>query len=135
MAASDHINLPQFNPENEFYGKMSEMVPISVLKQMKGNNLRYEGDHLQSLADDIRQNGLRNPGFIEYYQEGRTAYMGEGHHRLAALEMSGYTHMPMSVIRHESEDVKQRGLKVRGFEPDRFNYVPGNLKPSQIMDF
>lgn len=126
---------PQFNPENKFYGEKSEMVPISLLKRMKGNDLRYEGEELQNLAEDIKRNGLRNPGFIEYYQEGRTAYMGEGHHRMAALEALGHTHMPMSVIRHESRDPEGRGLRVRGAEPNRHGYVPGNMKPSEIMDF
>jgi len=116
---------------------MSEMVPIRVLKQMRGNPLRYTGEKLESLSKDIAQHGLRNPGFIEYYQEPRVAYLGEGHHRLAALEMAGFTHMPVTVIRHEYSEPhpKRNAIPVRGIEPNRHNYVPGNLKPSQIMDW
>ncbi|NBX51275.1 hypothetical protein EBT25_15460 [bacterium] len=135
MPASDHINIPQFNPENEFYGKMSEMVPISVLKEMRGNDLRYEGAELINLAEDIKKNGLRNPGMLEYYQPSRNAYLGEGNHRLAALEMAGYTHMPVTVFRNEHSDTRGKAKPVRGIEPDRHGYVPGNLKPSQIMDW
>lgn len=122
---------PQFNPENKFYGDMSEMVPISTLKGMRGNNLRYEGEQLKGLLDDINKNGLRSPGMIEYYQGSRTAHLGEGHHRLAALEMGGYTHMPVTVFRNEYSG---KGVPVRGAEPNRHGYVPGNLKPSDIMD-
>jgi hypothetical protein len=135
MSASEHISHPQFNPENKFYGEMSEMVPISLLKQMRGNELRTGPEYIQSLAESIQKEGLRMPGAIEYYQEGRTAYMGEGHHRLAALESLGHTHMPMTVFRHESEDSRKRGIQVRGKDPNRFDYVPGNMKPSDIMDF
>ncbi len=110
------------------------MVPISLLKGLKGNNLRYEGDKLKELSEDIKKNGLRNPAFLEYYQDSRTVYMGEGHHRLAALEMAGYTHMPTTVIRHESANTSSRAKPVRGIDPNRGGYVPGNLKPSQIMD-
>ena len=125
---------PQFNPENEFYGSMSEMVPISILKGMCGNDLHYRGKKLQALSDDIKQNGLRSPGMMEYYQEGRTAFLGEGHHRMAALEMAGFTHMPVTVFRNEFADTSGKGKPVRGIDPNHHNYVPGNLKPSQIMD-
>jgi len=125
---------PQFNPENEFYGSMSEMVPISILKGMRGNDLHYRGKKLQALSDDIKQNGLRSPGMMEYYQEGRTAFLGEGHHRMAALEMAGFTHMPVTVFRNEFADTSGKGKPVRGIDPNHHNYVPGNLKPSQIMD-
>ncbi len=114
---------------------MSEMVPISVLKQMRGNPLRYKGEELKSLSEDIKQHGLRNPGFIEYYQGSRTAYLGEGNHRLAALEMAGYTHMPVTVIRHESDHTPKQAIPVRGVDPNQHGYVPGNMKPSQIMDY
>jgi hypothetical protein len=127
-------NGPQFNPENEFYGSMSEMVPISILKGMRGNDLHYRGEKLQALSDDIKQNGLRTPGMMEYYQEGRTAFLGEGHHRMAALEMAGFTHMPVTVFRNEFADTSGKGKPVRGVDPNHHNYVPGNLKPSQIMD-
>lgn len=127
-------NGPQFNPENEFYGSMSEMVPISILKGMTGNDLRYEGAKLRELSEDIKQNGLRSPGMMEYYQEGRTAHLGEGHHRMAALEMAGFTHMPVTVFRNEFADNRGRGVPVRGVDPNQHGYVPGNLKPSQIMD-
>jgi len=71
---------------------------------------------------------------MEYYQEGRTAFLGEGHHRMAALEMAGFTHMPVTVFRNEFADTSGKGKPVRGVDPNHHNYVPGNLKPSQIMD-
>ena len=126
---------PLYVPDNEFYGRMSEMVPISALKRMRGNELRYEGEDLQRLAEDIKKNGLRNPGIIDYYQHSKTAALGEGNHRLAALEMAGFTHMPATVIRLAAHDVGFRGVPVRGAVPNRHGYVRGNMKPSEIMDW
>lgn len=111
------------------------MVPISALKKMRGNPLSYEGEELQKLSEDIKQNGLRNPGIIDYYQHSKTASLGEGNHRLAALEMAGFTHMPATVIRIAAHDVGFRGVPVRGVTPNQHNYVPGNMKPSEIMDW
>jgi len=132
MSRKEHLG-PQFNPVYEHVIQYTEMVPISVLKTLKGNDLRYEGEELKKLSEDIQQHGLRYPADITYNQYSRRAYMGEGHHRLAALEMAGYTHMPTIVTRVESD--LQRGVRVRGIEPNQHNYVPASLKPSQIMDF
>jgi len=124
---------PQFNPVYKHLIPYTELVPISVLKTLKGNELRYEGKALEELSEDIKKRGLLYPAMIQYNQFSRTAYMGEGHHRLAALEMAGYTHMPTTVSRVETDT--KRGINVRGVEPDRHNYVPASLKLSQIMDY
>lgn len=123
-------NGPQFNGE---YDDLTEMVPISILKNMRGNRHRYEGAELQKLADDIKTNGLNYPGVINYFQQSRTAYLGEGNHRLTALEMAGFTHMPATVQRLNSSDT-DRGKPVRGIEPNSYGHVPSELSPSQIMD-
>ena len=127
-------NGPQFNPYNESHGPMSEMVPISVLKGMRGNELWKGEDHINELAESIKKEGLREPGMMAYYQEGRTAYLGDGHHRMAALERAGFTHMPVMVFRNEHADTSGKAKPVRGVDPGPHNYVPSMLKPSQIMD-
>ena len=107
----------------------AEEVPVSVLQRMRGNNLRYDVDEL---AEDLKQRGFQEPGIIQYSQKSRTALLGEGNHRLAAAIEAGMTHMPVRVIRYNMEGP---GVPVRGYAPDRSGYVPGDLKPSQIMDW
>jgi ParB-like chromosome segregation protein Spo0J len=122
---------PQFNIEHS----KVEMVPISLLNTMRGNELWKGEDHVNELAESIKKDGMHDPGIIQYYQQSRTAYLGEGNHRLAALDRSGYTHMPVRVVRLNMADEANRGQPVRGVEPDRHGYVPGDMKPSDIMDF
>lgn len=107
----------------------TELVPISVLKDMQGNKLRYDPSEL---IPSIQKEGLKSPGFIAYYQDSRHAVLDEGHHRLAALEKMGATHFPVTVHRVESDS--KRGVPVRGIEPNMHGYVPGRLRPSEIMD-
>ena len=107
----------------------AEMVPLSVLSQMRGNNLRYD---VSDLSDDLKQHGFREPGVIQYSQQSRTAMLGEGNHRLEAAIQAGMTHMPVRVMRYNMEGP---GVPVRGVDPDRSGYVPGDLKPSEIMDW
>lgn len=119
---------PQFKQAFETpYGAYSELVPISILKGMRGNNLQYD---VSELAESLKKEGFRNPGVIQYHQKNRTAILGEGNHRLAAAEQAGFTHMPVWV---ERMNVEGRGVPVRGIDPVE-DYVPGTLRPSQIMD-
>jgi hypothetical protein len=107
----------------------AEEVPVSVLQAMQGNDLRND---ITDLTEDIRQRGIQEPGIIEYHTKSRTARLGEGNHRLHAAINAGLTHMPVRAIRYNMEG---RGVPVRGYEPDRTGYVPGELKPSEIMDW
>ena len=117
---------PQFNA---YPG--TEMVPISTLKTMGGNKLRYD---VSELSEDLKTRGFQEPGVITYNQHSRQAVLDEGNHRLAAAEQAGFTHMPAYVSRSESFEPSKRGVVVRGVEPNQYGYVPGRLSPSQIMD-
>lgn len=60
---------------------------LYVLKQVKaGNFLRHgPGDpYFESLVEDVRNNGIKEPIMVEVDRFGNVA-LGEGHHRLAAL--------------------------------------------------
>lgn len=117
-------NGPQFNSEYE-------MVPISILKAMRTKPLDYD---VTALSEDIKTNGVREPGTASYNQNSRRVAMTEGHHRLAAAEMAGLTHIPMLLNRHERKDFERRGIVVRGVTPDKNGYVPNNLLFADVMD-
>jgi len=121
MAASDSLG--------KQWPRNTELVPVDALKGMKGNELRYD---VSELSEDIKQHGFREPGIILYSQPSRTATLGEGNHRMAAAIQAGISHMPVRVVRYNSEG---SGIPVRGYEPDQSGYVPGDLKPSEIMDW
>jgi len=117
---------PQFH--KDAFSDLSELVPISILKKM-----RYFDSVTASpeLVESIKTEGFNRPGRIQYYQKDRTASLWEGHHRLDAAEKAGFTHMPVYV---ERLNTSGGGVPVRGFTPNKDNYVPGHLRPSDIMD-
>jgi hypothetical protein len=122
------LNPDQFS--NAFHHGHTELVPISILSSMKGNQLRYDPS---KLSEDLKTNGFNEPGVIDYYQHDRKAVLSEGNHRLEAAKRAGFTHMPITVQRIESAG-NDRGIHVKGIEPNQHNYVPGRLRPSDIMD-
>lgn len=113
---------PQFN-------QFTEMVPISSLAQIPGNRLRYD---VSDLSKDIKDRGVQEAAIIRYHQPSRTVRLIEGNHRLAAAIQAGLTHVPATVLR---SNYSEEGLPVRGVDPNPHGYVPGNLKPSDIMDW
>lgn len=121
------------NPEqfgDAIKDRNTELVPISLLSTMRGNELRYD---VSELSEDLKKRGFDQPGSIIYYQGDRKAVLGEGNHRLEAAKRAGFTHMPVTVYRIEGSG-KKRGVPVRGIDPDKYGYVPGRLRPSDIMD-
>jgi ParB-like chromosome segregation protein Spo0J len=106
-----------------------EEVPVDLLRRIPGNSLRYD---VSKLSEDIKQQGVQNPAIITYFQNSRTARLAEGNHRLAAAIQAGMTHLPARVVRAKLDE---EGLPVRGYEPNKHGYVPGDLKPSEIMDW
>jgi hypothetical protein len=121
MAASDSLG--------EQWPRNTELVPVDVLSGMGGNNLRYD---VSELSEDLKQHGFKEPGIIRYHQPTRTVRLIEGNHRLAAARQAGMSHMPVRVTR---ANWSEEGTSVRGIEPNQHGYVPGDLKPSEIMDW
>lgn len=111
------------------YAAHTEMVPVSAMSGIPGNRLRYDPSEL---TEDIRQNGIREPLLLAYSQKSRTVVLGEGNHRLEAARRLGMEHVPVRAVRYNMEGP---GKPVRGIDPDESGYVPGDLRPSQIMDY
>ena len=110
------------------FSRHTEMLPTSVLRGIPGNNLRYDPEEL---TEDIRKNGIQDPLILQYHQKNRTVRIGEGNHRLEAARRLGLENVPVRAIRYNMEG---SGMPVRGIEPDQNGYVPGELKPSEIME-
>lgn len=115
----------------------TELVPVSVLRPMMGNRLRYGRSHVKMLQKDITENGLREPGIIDYDAVNNTAFLAEGNHRFTSAVLAGATHFPVKVVpsmRNEPGYTHPRSVPVRGKKPVD-GYLPGTMKPSEIMDW
>lgn len=129
------LNNDQFKEALAYSG--AELVPISVLKRMRGNRLWKGEEHITNLAKSIQEEGLREPGFLNYNQTHRTIFLDEGNHRLAAAERLGFTHFPVTVLRTGEGGGRSHphAVPVRGIDPNENGYVPGTLRPSEVMDW
>jgi hypothetical protein len=90
--------LPPIQQKSEMmnaYRGLWEMVPVDWLSQLRGNNLRNPLDELRA---SIQSEGVSSPLIINAGKNSRTAQLGEGNHRLAAIRSMGYTHAPARVI-------------------------------------
>lgn len=115
----------------------TELLPVDVLRPMMGNRLRHGRGHVKMLQKDIMENGLKEPGILEYDAVNNRAFLAEGNHRFAAAVLAGATHFPVWVSRNMSNDpgyVRPRSVPVRGKKPVE-GYLPGTMKPSEIMDW
>lgn len=109
-----------------------ENVPVNVLAGMRGNPLRYD---VSDLSKDIKERGIQEPLIVGYFQKSKKAILEEGNHRLEAAIQAGMTHVPTRVFRANSEGRPNVGQVVKGVEPDRFGYVKGDLRMSEITDW
>jgi len=141
MSATDKTSTIQFgylgdNPD-------VEMVPTEALTGLKqGNPVNTSGGEVVDtrnpkntsvLWEQVQEaGGFRNPAIIGYSQPDRTARVVEGNHRIAMAAERGVSHVPARVIRHNSAG-EEDDTPVRGYEHE--GHVPGDMRPSQIMDW
>lgn len=149
MAAADHLSGQQFNeqtaqiaaksdysnwisPSSSLHGKIG-WVPTSTVASMREYHPHELRDpaNVPHLAEDISEHGFKSPLIMEYGQNERTAYLGEGNHRLAAAERLGLSHVPVHVMR-SMRTGSPRARRVPGAAEDVTGYVPGNMHPSEI---
>lgn len=83
---------------------------------------------MDAFEADILANGIIEPVLLGYNPDTRIAALIEGNHRLA-IALRHNLPVPTLVVRY----YVQRGMAVRGMEPDEFGYVPGEIRPSDIL--
>ena len=127
-------NLPPINDAPgtmmDNYSNFWEHVPIDWLKQFKGNTLR--GD-TSALASDIQTNGIDNPLILLTGKNSRTVVLGEGNHRLDALESLGYTHAPTRVIVGREYGALKGANVDADLIPRQGEYFSQDARPSQVF--
>lgn len=117
------------------YARHIEDVPISWLKRLPGNAPRLNEEQFGKLKADIEQNGLKDPLIINAGKESQTAQLGEGNHRLRALEELGYTHAPARVtVGSEWGSRKPNSFFGEDIIPMKGEYFPADARPSQVFN-
>ena len=130
---ADHVKttVPYVGQED----RTIEMVPTEVLRGITPGNKLGKTD-IDALSADLLSNGFNNPAILNYSVGDNTAIVAEGNHRIEAASRSGITEVPTRVIRQHGP---VGGTPVKGFdttpkEDGHYVHVPGDLRPSQIME-
>jgi 2'-5' RNA ligase len=126
------------HPHNEF----TEMVPTEAMLPYREFDRPLKDD----LRDHIAQHGIVGSIKLEYNPKTEMAHIGEGNHRLKAAQELGISHVPVEVLRttrgpfgvnYPDKDF-EGSANLKGAPvptppvPDQFDYIPGNMKPSDI---
>lgn len=119
------------------YAQYIEWVPVEYLDKIKefdrGRQPLLSKVDYEKLKADIKENGIKEPLMIYYYQQEKTVILAEGNHRLAIAKELGIKALPCRIIRNErSYDFAKGYTRVSGAIPNKYGYVSGDLKPSDI---
>ena len=121
-----------------------ELVPVSELikfrefdrKVSPKYNQDNSRDNIQHLKYMFQKEGVRSPLIIEYSAEDNSVLIIEGNHRLNSAIDLGMEYLPARVILRKfgkfSPSKMKNTMQVAGIQPNESNYIPSDLKPSQV---
>lgn len=124
----------------ENYSRFVEWVPIDVIEKYspvdrsQPDMSLYTEEDWQALRDSVAQ-GWTSPLILTYFKNDNTAVLSEGNHRLQVAKQLGLTEVPVRVYRlsmtSAESSYSDEAQPVPG-HPDAPDYVPADLKPSDI---
>ena len=118
-----------------------ELVPVEQLIKFKEydrigeDRFPESSDKIKTIKRSFIENGIKDVLIIDYSQPDKSVLLIEGNHRLIVAMLLGLRYLPARVVRRNSSFDQRDSLKsmrVTGIEPNRHNYVPADLKPSQV---
>ena len=134
-------NIPKntFTNPNVEYVKTDSLVPYAEYN--RADIPKMSQNQLQLLIDDIKQNGIKEELILSYGQAGKNAILGEGNTRLMIAKQLGIDEVPVRVVRSReltpsvlSPNANSPVPVPNPMVPDQFGYVPGEFKPSAILN-
>ena len=101
------------------------------------------GDYVEALRQSIAEHGVHSPVILNYNPDTQAVWVAEGNHRIKLADELGLDSIPARVMRwhgkpagpgrYEDGTIGLGGGRASiPYPPDQFNYVPQDLKPSQI---
>jgi hypothetical protein len=86
---------------------------------------------VDELKDDIAQNGIQEPIWVEFNEFTGEAHVGEGHHRIGIAEQLGLTSVPVVVVRSSRKPNRPNNHRFQYVGP--YHDPEGNPTPPQYM--
>ena len=121
-----------------------ELVPVSELikfrefdRKLKPKyNQDNSRDNINHLKFMFQKDGVKEPIIIEYSAEDDAVLIIEGNHRINSAIDLGMEYLPARIVlkkygKYSPEKLKNT-MKVNGIKANSSNYIPSDLKPSQV---
>jgi hypothetical protein len=121
-----------------------ELVPVSELMKFREfdrkvkpkYNQENSRDNINHLKFMFEKNGVQEPLIIEYSPQDKAVLVIEGNHRINSAIDLGMEYLPARVVLKKyskfTPSQLKNSMKVEGIKANSSNYIPSDLKPSQI---
>lgn len=121
-----------------------ELVPVSELIKFREFdrkiNPKYNQDNSRDNINHLKfmfqKEGIKSPLIIEYSPEDNAVLIIEGNHRLNSAIDLGMEYLPARVILRKygkfAPSKIKNTMQVVGIKANKSNYIPSDLKPSQV---
>jgi hypothetical protein len=121
-----------------------ELVPVSELMKFREfdrkvkpkYNQENSRDNINHLKFMFEKNGVQEPLIIEYSAQDKAVLVIEGNHRINSAIDLGMEYLPARVVLKKyskfTPSQLKNSMKVEGIKANSSNYIPSDLKPSQI---
>lgn len=122
----------------------AEWVPIEVAQRFRdhtGDQHKGSTDIVDDLHAQLKSGrGATDPLMLLHHNEARVAHLGEGNHRLTAMERAGWTHVPMRVTRMYDSEAKDYVHQPNKHIPvewmgSHVGQTPDTARPSEVFSF
>ena len=121
-----------------------ELVPVSELMKFREFDRKVKPKYNQDNSRDninhlkfmFEKNGVQEPLIIEYSAQDNAVLVIEGNHRINSAIDLGMEYLPARVVLKKyskfTPNQLKNSMKVEGIKANSSNYIPSDLKPSQI---
>jgi len=121
-----------------------ELVPVSELVKFREFDRKVKPKYNQDNSRDninhlkymFQKDGVKEPIIIEYSEQDNSVLVIEGNHRINSAIDLGMEYLPARVVLKKystfSPSQLKNTMKVQGIKANSSNYIPSDLKPSQI---
>lgn len=130
-------------PDSSINMHSVEHLPVRTLMGLREFDRPLTGDYVEALRQSIAEHGVHSPVILNYNPDTQAVWVAEGNHRIKLADELGLDSIPARVMRwhgkpagpgrYEDGTIGLGGGRASiPYPPDQFNYVPQDLKPSQI---
>lgn len=102
-------------------------VPTGFMSQLR----EYDRPDVEDLQEDIAENGINEPLWVDFNDLTGEVHLSEGNHRIAIAEKLGLPTVPVGVYRSQRKSQSPNGLRFEYVGPERDHL--GNPRPPQYM--